>query len=276
MLLDQAAVGLAILPRHPQYVVGAFAIEESAGDEQEIRQAVDVLERRRRHLLARLVGKLDHQPLAAPAHRAGEMQMGGRRRAAGQHERAQRAELGIECVDLLLEPRHLRVADGEPRAARPLALGLIGRAEIGAEIEQVVLDARQHGVDRRLVPGVQARKAEAGVELVDGAVGGDAQVVLLAPLAGAERGGSVIAGARIDAVEDDHGRRRYFCMSQIVAMMMTIAMNCSTTRQRISFCDVFGEPPRSMLARPSTSTMATAPTAIGTRYRAKKSDIALS
>ena len=40
----------------------------------------------------------------------------------------------------------LRV-DGEPLAARPLAL--VGRAEVGREIEQIVLDAREHGVDRR-------------------------------------------------------------------------------------------------------------------------------
>src|SRR5437764_4434728 len=198
------------------------------------------------------------------------MQKGGGRRAARQHERAQGTEVGVERIDLLLEPRHLRVGDGEPGAAGtfPLSFALVrlGRAEIGAEVEQVVLDARQHGVDLRLLPGVEARDAEAGVELVDGAVGGDAQVVLLAPLAGAERGGAVVAGARIDAVEDDHGvGKSYFCMSQIVTMMMTIAMNCSATRQRMSRCDVLGEPPRSMLARPMTSTIATAPTAIGTR-----------
>ena len=47
--------------------------------------------------------------------------------------------------------------------------------------------------------------------------------------------------------------------------MMTIAMNCSSTRNLISFCDVWGEPPRTMLTRPSTNTTATAPIAIGMR-----------
>ena len=51
---------------------------------------------------------------------------------------------------------------------------------------------------------------------------------------------------------------------QIVAMTMTMATNCSSTRSRISFCDVLGEPPRIMLMRPSTSTIATAPIAMGT------------
>src|SRR5262249_50724569 len=127
-------------------------------------------------------------------------------------------------------------------------------------------DARQHGIDRCLAGGVQARDAEAGVELVGRAVGGDAQIVLLAPLAGAEGGGAVVAGARRGAVQGDRaGLVGCRCMGVAVTMMMTMAMNCSTTRQRIRSCEVLGEPPRSMLAKPSTSTSATAPTAIGTR-----------
>jgi hypothetical protein len=53
-------------------------------------------------------------------------------------------------------------------------------------------------------------------------------------------------------------------MTQIVNMMTTMAMNCSSTRKRISFCEVLPEPPRIMLMRPSSSTIATAPMAIGT------------
>ena len=52
-------------------------------------------------------------------------------------------------------------------------------------------------------------------------------------------------------------------MIQIVVMMTMIATNCSSTRSRISFCEVLGEPPRIMLTRPSSSTMATAPIAMG-------------
>ena len=53
-------------------------------------------------------------------------------------------------------------------------------------------------------------------------------------------------------------------MTQIVSMITTSATNCSSTRIRISFCDVCGEPPRIMLMRPRTSTIATATIAIGT------------
>ena len=129
--------------------------------------------------------KLDDHPLGAPADRAREMQIGRGGRSAGQHEGAQRRQLGIERVDLVFQPLHLLGVDGEPRAARPLAL--VGRAEIGREVEQIVLDARQHRVDRGRIRGVQPRDADRGIDLVDDAVGGDAQVIFLALLAVAER-----------------------------------------------------------------------------------------
>ena len=44
---------------------------------------------------------------------------------------------------------------------------------------------------------------------------------------------------------------------------MTIATNCSSTRNRINFWERFGDPPRIMFRRPSKSTSATAPTAMG-------------
>ena len=55
---------------------------------------------RRRDRLARLSRNCDHQPLGAPADGAGEMQVGRGRRAARQHERAQRRQLVIQRVDL--------------------------------------------------------------------------------------------------------------------------------------------------------------------------------
>lgn len=55
----------------------------------------------------------------------------------------------------------------------------------------------------------------------------------------------------------------YLPIIQMVNIMTTIAMNCSSTRMRMSFWLLRGEPPRAMLARPSTSTTATAPIAIG-------------
>ena len=96
-----------------------------------------------------------------------------------------------------LEPGNLRVGDGQPRAAR----ALFGEAEIGLDVEQVVLDARERGIERLVRRGVQPHQPDHRVDFVDGAVGLHAQVVFLAPRAGAERGGAVVAGAGIDAVE---------------------------------------------------------------------------
>ena len=56
----------------------------------------------------------------------------------------------------------------------------------------------------------------------------------------------------------------YRPIAQIVIMITMMATNCSRTRNRISFCDVLGDPPRSMLAKPSTSTTATATIAMVT------------
>ena len=84
--------------------------------------------------------------------------------------------------------------------------------------------------------------------------------------AGAKRSRAVIAGARIDLVENDRAAffLSYFAMIQSVNMITTMAMNCSSTRSRMSFCDVLPEPPRIILMRPRSSTVATAPMAIGT------------
>src|SRR5829696_8485843 len=56
----------------------------------------------------------------------------------------------------------------------------------------------------------------------------------------------------------------YRAIIQTVNMIMIMAMNCSSTRSRISFCDVLPELPRLMLMRPRRSTTATAPMAIRT------------
>ena len=49
-----------------------------------------------------------------------------------------------------------------------------------------------------------ARQADRGVRLVDRAVGLDPEIVLRPPLAGAERRRAVVAGLRVDLVQDDH------------------------------------------------------------------------
>src|SRR5262249_49490523 len=85
------------------------------------------------------------------------------------------------------------------------SFALVGRAQVGAEVEQIVLNARQHGVDLRVGAGGEPRKADGGIDFIHGAVGGDAQIVFGQAFAVAQRRGAVVAGARVDAVEHDHG-----------------------------------------------------------------------
>src|SRR5215469_802824 len=183
--------------------------------------------------------------------------------AARQDERAQRGKLRIEPIDFGLEPSHLFIGDGQPRSAGPLTLPR--RAKVGADIEEIVLDPRQRGMKRGIAGRVQPRDAYRGIGFVHRAIGGDPQIVFLTPPAGAERGRAVVAGARVDFVQNDHrALRSYFAISQTVNMITTMAMNCSKTRNRINCCDRCGEPPRIILTRPSNNTTATAPIAIGT------------
>jgi hypothetical protein len=81
------------------------------------------------------------------------------------------------------------------RRARP--------AQIGAEIEQIILDARQRGIDLGRA-GVQPRDPERRIGLVDRAVGLDPQIVLVDPAAVAQRGLAGIAAARVDAGQPHH------------------------------------------------------------------------
>ena len=100
----------------------------------------------------------------------------------------------VHAVDLTLEAFRLRVRDAQRLIMQRLLAGR--RREIGAEIEQVVLDTAEHGVELGIRAGVEAGETDAGIGLVDGAERLDAQVVLAAPLAGDEAGRAVVAGAQ--------------------------------------------------------------------------------
>src|SRR5690606_228091 len=77
---------------------------------------------------------------------------------------------------------------------------MAGDAQLPAEVEQLVLDARQQRMHRLRHPGGD-HHADAGVGLVDGAVGFDPERVLARPAAVAQAGAAVVAGAGIDLRE---------------------------------------------------------------------------
>jgi hypothetical protein len=135
------------------------------------------------------------------------MARSARRRAARQHERAQRLEPGVERVDGMLERLDLRRRNAQRRAR--LFVRLARKAEIGAEIEQVVLDSLQHRLDRdigRIAPGADRdeRKPDRAIGLVDIAHRHNPRVALRPPRAIAEPRLALVACPRIDDVQLDH------------------------------------------------------------------------
>src|SRR6478672_7714249 len=89
-------------------------------------------------------------------------------RAPRQYERAQRLKIAVEIVDLVFQPLNLRVGHLQTPAR---VLGLVGKAEVGAEIEQIILNAREHSVEALVLSArTEARKPDGRVGLVERAV----------------------------------------------------------------------------------------------------------
>ena len=111
-------------------------------------------------------------------------------------------ELLVHGVDLALEPFDLGGDDAQTFARADF----LRRGEVGAEIEKIVLDARQHGIEifaeRGAVQTRQCRRRRSLRRSVP--MASKREIRLRPPLAGGERAGAVVAGAGVDAVEDDH------------------------------------------------------------------------
>ena len=85
--------------------------------------------------------------------------------------------------------------------------------QIGTEIEKVVLDATENGIER-IALRVKTDHADARIGFVHRAIGLDAKVVFRAASTGRQRGRAGIARAGIDPVQNDHvGLQRRITMS---------------------------------------------------------------
>ena len=138
---------------------------------------------------------------APRAPRARHVQQGAAGRAAGEDERPQRGEVLVVAVAGGLEGLDVRRLHAQ---GRELGVGHDRGAQVGADVEELVLDPREQGPD---VVGEAAEgqgDAEGGVGLVGVGVGLQAEVVLAHPGHVAEGRGAVVAGARVDAGEIDH------------------------------------------------------------------------
>ena len=115
----------------------------------------------------------------------------------------ERAQHRVDRVDFSFEAFDLGGQNAQRAGTAPAVLG---RAQIGAEVEQIVLDTAEHRLGIGVGPGLdmQAGDADRGVGLVDRAVGGDAQRVLGHPGAIAERGLAAVAAAGINPGQPHH------------------------------------------------------------------------
>jgi hypothetical protein len=87
----------------------------------------------------------DDEALGAPTDGAAQVQIGRGRVASRQHEGAQRSKFAIEGIDLALETDNLRPDDAQ--GGPGLLAFILREAEVGADIEQLVLNAGEHGVE---------------------------------------------------------------------------------------------------------------------------------
>ena len=111
-------------------------------------------------------------------------------------------------IDRALDPFDLPVHDPQDHFARLESFAVeraLGRGEIGAQIEQVVLHPAK--IRNSIMPGVQHadREAERAVRLVDRADRLDPGGMFGAARAIDEARRAVVAGAGVDLVELDHG-----------------------------------------------------------------------
>jgi hypothetical protein len=118
----------------------------------------------------------------------------------GQHEGRQRLKRGVALIDRCFEPGGLRLLQAE---RLDLETGALRPAKVGADVEQIILNAGQDGTHR--FRDMARGPADKGVGLIDRAGGRDPDVELRQSGAVAEHSAPVIARAGVHAVYLDHG-----------------------------------------------------------------------
>src|SRR5262249_50063525 len=109
------------------------------------------------------------------------------------------------AVDFLFQPGDLGIGHCQPGTAR----AFFGQAQISFDVKKIVLNSAKGSVERLVARCMQAYQSDDGVDLIDSAIGGDPQVILLAPGARPEGRRPIVTGPRIDTVEYNHVRLAY-------------------------------------------------------------------
>src|SRR6185437_12116396 len=182
-----AALPSIVAPEHlaPALVARQYARE----DEQQVREPVEVTQYLR-------VDRLSSRQRPCPAlgaPRNGAAQMTGRRSRAppGENELLQRRQWVVEPVERLLEPFHVRRRNDD----------VTWNAELGAQIEQLMLHLRQHRRHSVWQPSNCQQHSEDAVQLIDSPVCLYTRTVLRHPRAVTETGRAVVTRTRVDLAE---------------------------------------------------------------------------
>ena len=145
----------------------------------------------RAHRLRR--GERDDLALGAAADGPRDVELRRHGRSARENEVLERTQLGAQAIHERLERVHVSLLDPRHGSA---VLVLLGDAEVGAQVEELVLDPGQSLSEFVHRPRDEG-DADARVELVHGAVRPHPHGVLRDAPAAAQPGGPVVAASRV-------------------------------------------------------------------------------
>ena len=185
--------------------VTVLAVGVAGQDEHQVAEPVQILRGEDVHRVAMHLDRRPCRPLGAADDGPGDVQLRRSRCAARKDERPQFVQRLVEVVAPAFEPDDVVGLDPQLRV-----LGVLddGAREIGADIEQVVLDVDEHRDDVVGQPARRQSHSDLAVGLVDVGVRDQAQVDFgrLAQVAEARR--AVVAGTRVNPGQVDHERKR--------------------------------------------------------------------
>ena len=142
--------------------------------------------------------QLNGKAFGPTGHGAADVQMGRQTGSTRQDETAQRFKVGVHSINLGLKTVNLGRGDAQWRI---VCLGIffhVGAAEIGPQIEQIILNAGEGRVG--FTTGLCACHAHEGVQFIHSAISGHPARVFGNPLTIAEGGLPVISGSCVDFV----------------------------------------------------------------------------
>jgi hypothetical protein len=125
------------------------------------------------------------------------MQVGGGVATPWNDKAVERLQSGVEQIKALFDPFDLLFCYPQ---RLDLAMFTLGTAKIGAEVEEIVLNAAQYAANLCIVD-VEKCDTDNRIRLVDPAISRDAYVELWQAPPVAERGAAVVAGASVDPIE---------------------------------------------------------------------------